>query len=574
MAEEKTLLASTPTTTSPTPQTTTKPKNKTCLVLAIVGAVLFLCVSCSGGIYLLNWLSKNPDVIDTTDSSASLNDYLGFETIDKTIADYQELNDRVESYYSLLLSLATYSENLRTAASNSDPETYFASYEGFNETAAQLISSSKAIATFLENPDSSATGQKSHFLIATSVYAEAEGRKSFWYYVPVIGALVEGSHETVDSARLDLWDYMNNEMTADERRAKLDEYGLASMSSLKKADDETVRDIARDPELHGAINWGKVSAKLADNACVATAEGVFIGKVPTDPALFTAKYGTVKASVSEYVDWVKEQANPKSTTILISQDVKNAVDKYFKDKAEQEWTDLKAQTMREVAEEMRKIQDPVVVAKQVEGAADGNTLSVPEGKWDMVNATTQSVTVEVLDIEVSEDQETTVEIPYADYFVDPEIAKYLGFNAVITKDGDVVSGEDVVIFDNFDISDDVADYTNACEVDYDILSLWDQGEVDSCKDALTSCNQNPNTIGDGAGYATCISAGGGCWDIPRWAWLEDPANCEGWQTRYSGQDLIDATAYCSCIDACKSQFMQQRDCQAEYIACCEKITTN
>jgi len=533
-------------------ENTTAPRKKGkkwCLFAAIIGIFFLLCILCTAGGYLAykrNWFG----LFETSeDEEVSMNDYLGLEVASKKVESYEELNDEVEDFYANLETLASYEESLLNASENEDADEFFASYEAYNKTCGELVSQTEAINDFFDDPNQDGDDAVGSIFVKPVSAAE---ESNFSYYTPVFGTLVEGHHEVVESARLDMWNYMNDDLSSIEREDKLAEYGLASMDDLLKAPDSKVKELASDPEIGGAINWGRASAKIADNAVLATLEGIFIGKMPANPVTFTSGYGSVKTIVLDHAKWMDEQKNPKQTTILLSRDAKDAIDKYLKEKKAREWEELKRETMREIAEEMKKMDKPVVAANQNEESTVGNEVKVPEGSWDVINAVTETITVMIESVEVIAEEMTEISIPYNNYYVDPEIAKYLGFNVEIETGGDIVySG-------------------NACDYP-DGLTYEAQEIADQCYENLESCTANPISIGEG--YAQCISAGGGCWDIPRWNWLENPEACDNWKDKYpqGTQDYNDAYEYCTCIDNCKAQYYTQRNCDQEFSECCDSI---
>jgi len=537
---------------------------KKILIISCIGLIFIFCVTSIILIFLAiknNWFDARDKDEDISEDNIEIEDYLGYELVDIEIENYEQASIEIEKFYENFEQLAHLDENLSSVSDNEDAEKFFENYKEYNETAGKLISQADALGRFFSDPQNDYEENDGAVGRINLIKVYAKERSSLFYYIPVFGSLVQGKHESIESIRWDIWNYLNS-MPSVDRTAKLEEYGLKYTSDVKVGSDELIEELSKDPELNGSINWGKVSAELADNACIATAEGLAIGYLPGGVKT-GAKYGAVKTGVLDYADWVQNQAHPKKTVVMISEDTKEFVNKILKEIEEKEWKNLKEQTMKEIAEEVKKMEREVVVIQQKEKLNYENYFELFEGLWDGLVSYTDVVPFEIFDIEVKEDQIVEIKAEPFGYGVDPEIAKYLGFNAEISYEKHEISDNS-----NNNEDNDNDDKPNYCEME-NIEDQWIEDEVMDCVEAFESCNSNPYYYAEG--YSKCISAGGGCWDIPRWNWLENPEACNDWQNRYTGQDLADATQYCTCIDNCKAEFQMMKDCEGEYQNCCDKI---
>ena len=345
-------------------------------------------------------------------------------------------------------------------------------------------------------------------------------------------------------------------MPSSDRTAKLAEYGLAYTSEVEHASDELVETLAKDPELRSGINWQKVSAELADNACQATSEGWAIGYFPNGLKA-AGKFGAINAGVSEYVKWAKAQgAAPQKELILIAEDTKERVDKIIAKMEADDWKQLKEETMKEVAAELKQMGQEALVAVSEDSETDSTEVTLPIGAWDALLSYAGVAPFEIEALLVKAEKVASFNIePVVGYAVPRDIADGLGFNIEISyEQGSTTSVTEIPV--NICLQDDIEDE-------------WVASDVTECQEAYARCNANPTILADG--YAACISRGG-CWDIPRWEYIEEPA-CNNWKELYTpaSQEYKDREPYCTCIDTCRARFSQPKDCSGEYDACCNAI---
>ncbi|HNT29394.1 MAG TPA: hypothetical protein PKL83_00400 [bacterium] len=94
----------------------------------------------------------------------------------------------------------------------------------------------------------------------------------------------------------------------------------------------------------------------------------------------------------------------------------------------------------------------------------------------------------------------------------------------------------------------------------------------ACGDMFDSCSQYNNQRTQV--YNSCISAGGGCWDIGRAAWLEGPDNCPAdYETSFNPDDFQyeGNLRYCQCVEACEAKKLEPVDCNSYFRKCCNLI---
>lgn len=557
----------------PLPMEKSEKTSRKKIVLILLVVALILCCVCSASMIFVAYLSGG-ESDGNSDSSSSAEDdtssYLGFEEVSVTIADNQELNEEMFRFYENLHSLAMIEESLALIADEGDVDSFFGAYTQYNTVASEIVSEAAAMSGYLEGETDSDIGLRMRIINPV----EAKERSSIWYYIPIIRSLVKAKHESIETARAGVYDYLKNELEPVDRDAFLDEYGLGSVEDLRSADDVTVEKLARDPELRAGIDWTKVATDLGKQQVLATVDAYKIGS-SMNPVGAVASSGVIGLATGK-ASAVKDQMPPgeERVTLAVADTVKMTVDIGLGEDAGKDWDEIDGEKRGSVIDAVTDLaDDDVLFLGQGDDADMISEMILPSDLWDVLTVTTSTAPVLVSDVIVVEDETTSVEVPYADlseYAVGADIAATLGFQTVV--DG-VEQGYEYGSSDGTGTGD-----VTACSDIIEVTS-WNEWDVESCEDSYASCLENPYKYEEG--YSTCISAGGGCWDIGRWEYVNEgncPIDSEN-NLDYEDERLQDDyeyfgggnRAYCECIVDCREEFRVEKDCSAELETCCEAI---
>lgn len=535
-----------------------KPKKMRTVLIIIIVVLLCCAVSTCGmlGLLLLSGDGETDpnsygDSTDgySPDGNFDFETYLGYEVFEVEVSDNKQLNSQLFEFYDNLEDLKKYDDQMISAARIENTDLFFTNYEDFNKTASEMIYQAEAISRYLENDQEVGQNQS----LITPVCAKE--RNSFWYKVPIIGALVKAKHQSIEMSRTGIYDYLKNDLESVDRQRFLDEYELDSIEDLRDASDTQVENLARDPELRAGIDWTKVSTDLGKQAVIATNEGYKIG-ASRSPVTTTGLQSGLRVVFDKDSDVDNPMPSGQQQVVYpVGEDLQQ-VD------SGKDWNELSNDARREVINEIKRMIDDqdknLMMGVKIDVNSTGK-VNLPQGKYDVVTAADNSVPVVVNDIEVEDNKVTELKVQYQDisqYALDPEIAAQLGFQAEIEK------------------------------IEYEASTCYDLRDVpfgrkwsaEECEENYQDCVENPYYYDDE--YNSCIGRGG-CWDIHHWSSINRsncPIDSEN-NLDYSDVRLQDDYEYfgegnrefCECIVECRVDHQKEKDCSGNLRTCCENI---
>lgn len=518
-----------------------EPKTKKSLFIILAGCLLLsICLICSTiSIFLILKNNNNSSNTQTVDN------YLGYEEFKISITNNTEYNQEVYNINQNFISLAQYEEYLLQAVANEDIDSYFSYYQQYNNIAFKIIAQAQALYDYTSGENSQG------MLLINSVYAKE--RSSWWYIVPVIGSLIKGRHQSIETARSGVYNYMKNDLAEVDRNEFLTEYGLDSIEDLKNADDATIEKLSKDPELRGGINWTKMAVDVGEQAVYATVEGCQIA-THYNPLGATAIKGGIRMFTKKGKAIEDPFKDETRATIAISNEVREEIDNIIGNEFGNSWQEVSIRNQDRIAEAISG-STSLITSNNSSGIEN---ISLPTGEWTIFTTTAKTVPIELNEVEIKKGQTANIEIEYLEtqkYQLDPAIAMNLGFTP------EYVEIE-----------------PTSCS-DYLSLEKNKSTGAINCQNAFKNCQKNPITYK--SEYYTCISTGGGCWDIGRWEYINDN-NCpidKDNNLDYSDPRLQDDyeyfgggnRVYCECIVKCRQQYVEHKDCNADLMSCCENL---
>lgn len=541
------------------------------IIIIVIGSLALLVFLCALVIAVFMFFSAKK--ITPTEnlegfSKVEFEDYLGYQEVNIEINDNSDLSNEITKFYENVDKLAHFDEILVNSANQEDPTIFFDTYQSYNEVSSEMLSQLYAIDSYMNDTtyeeDNDAVGFNRDLLKSPLIkQVSAKERFSYWYYVPIIGSLIKGKHQSIEYSRSDIYNYLKNELTESERNVFINDYKLGTLENLKNADDKTVESLARDPELRGAINWTNIATKLGENAVYAVAETYKI--VPSRTPLKTiATNGAFRVFTKPGDEVTVNNTNNTSisedncVSLMISETTINAIDNGLGEYVGERLVDIPVESIETFAEKMLGEENNTNLVVAVTSEDDQNTIKIEADNWQILTSMLGAIPVEY-NIEIKENQTTEIEIPYEPiekFLFDKEITSNLGFE-ITPKYSEM----------QFNSCLDINGYST------------DATAEGTCLYNYNTCKLNPNVIGEG--YSKCISAGGGCWDIGRWEYI-DSDNCpidSNNNLNYDDKRLQSDyeyfgdgnRAYCECIVECREQHWTKKDCSGELRSCCEKI---
>ncbi len=91
--------------------------------------------------------------------------------------------------------------------------------------------------------------------------AYAKKRRSMRYYVPIIWSLVKAKHQSLETARANIYEAVKNPKYPEWKQI-LASYGIDDIEQLRSIDDKKLEQIIRDPELQWYIDFKKITKDL------------------------------------------------------------------------------------------------------------------------------------------------------------------------------------------------------------------------------------------------------------------------------------------------------------------------
>ncbi|MBD3362832.1 hypothetical protein GF362_03875 [Candidatus Dojkabacteria bacterium] len=429
----------------------TKSKSKMGLIIILIVIVLVLCICISCGAIL--WLSdSNPDN-DGTDTFNSSNGSSGVSEGDYQPSDFEGVNALLFDYHENLATLIQYDRNMIYAASVEDADSFFDNYDQFNMVAEETLMQAETLSMMFDLY-SEPVGMNTENLLIQKVYAKE--RYSWWYHVPIIGSLVKAKHQSIETSRSGIYDYMKNDLEQVDRQAFLDAYNLNSVEDLRDASDSTVEKLARDPELNAAVDWKKVTTDLGKTAVETVVEAnqaVLGGENPFTPSGYAenvvkdiiekGKLDTVSDEMpkAKVKTTNSNQTNPalsQKVTIATSNKVQTTIESTVSNSVGRSWsqipTDIQNKVTKAIIDESHN--GPVIVSHDSEGVG-GETFDIPVGDWDMVVADEIDIPAFADDFQVQTGEINIIDA--ADYGLPPNFDPDFwgsGWDTEITDPGD------------------------------------------------------------------------------------------------------------------------------------------
>lgn len=493
------------------------------------------------------------------DPQLTVNEYLGYEETEVYIMDNLDLSGTIEQFHGNMAYLAELESDLQQAASSADADSFFTAYEQYNSTASEMISMSQSMYEYTgeQSDESDAVGD---FLRSFAQPVRARERFSYWYYVPIIGSLVKAKHQSIETSRAGIYDYLKNELDAVDRNQFLQDYNLQSVEDLRTAGDGQIEQLARDPELRAGIDWTKVATDLAEHAAQAVTDSYKIGpsRSPAGSTLFNGAVRLFTKPGTATGDELPSGAATSTSVILVSDSTATQINDIAGDYSGTPWGDIPVSDQQKITTAIKSSTqdngDAMVVTSAVE--SDPSKLYIPEGDWQLVAGGGDTAPVQAT-VTVTADQQTDITVP-----------------AIITDDDMYVLDPQIAASLGFDVTMDVAEIEISSCLDLGVTS-----SSNSCDDSYASCMEQPYTSLDG--YTACVGSNGGCWDIGRWEYV-DQYNCpidNDLSLDYSDVRLQPDyeyfgngnRAYCECIVSCREEFWVEKDCSGELSSCCNSL---
>lgn len=366
------------------------PKNsKSLLVVVAVIGIGILCISCIGCFLVFGLIDDTGSINNSRhDYNISVND----------ISSVEDLNNAFYDFHKDLNELMYYEEKMYLAAESEDPNSFFDFYHEYNKTGQRLILQTEEIAGAMDYGPYNAVGQSGYFPFIQKV--NAKERHSYWYYVPVIGSLVKAKHQSIETSRAGIYDYLKNNVESVDRELFLNEYGLNSVEDLRAASDSQVEQLARDPELRVGIDWTKITTDLGETAVKTTVEAnqaVLGGENPLTPSgtiqnlakqfatkgeLDTIKDGMPKAKVT------KDAGFNSDLTIGLNQRAIDIINSTAPESVGKSWGDLPPAMQSKLTDKITSDcngNGPLIVSQGHLGTGASDNFYVTVGEWDFVS---------------------------------------------------------------------------------------------------------------------------------------------------------------------------------------------
>lgn len=536
------------------------------LILIIFSCLgLFLIISCLilfGITFLFNGteIEVNLDDTATVEEYNAYKNYLGYETREINIKNYDELNTQIFLFYYNWETLVDYENEMYIGASSSDVDTFFTYYAEYNKVLGEMYSQATSINTFFKDPQNDGGVPVGNLLRTVS----AKERWSFLYWIPIVEKLVKGKHTTIETSRASIYNYIKNDpgLESVDRQAFLDEYGLKSVEDIRSLSDSKVEQMARDPELRTSIDWGKLSAEVGKSgveAYVDVIKSATSGDLP-NPIKDTIKNGLVDIADGK-IDTVGDQmpsvTSNKSDKDKVTLGSKTVVAEIVSDTLgndiDTDWENVSDDKKDLVLERLlAEIENGPLFVAHSPDSGEENKFQMPVGNWDLLGMTDGSVPVEIADVEIKEGKTTQIEKPVLDtaFVVDVDVLSNLGalvnVNITVPTVTDATSCQDYGVLDN-------------------------TGGASKCESNFNSCSNYPLVIKEG--YSQCVGSNGGCWDIGRSASFESPDSCPKDLSTMNKDDFQynGNLRYCQCVQTCKAEFTSTRNCGEELNNCCSNL---
>ncbi len=322
---------------------------------------------------------------------SNTNNYLGFSEEEVEVSNEQEMGNVLFSFVDNLRDLNNIDQNLYNAAQQEDVNQFFDQHKLFNEKTSMLMGQARGLALFDE-------GVNTTSMFATPVFAKK--RSSFWYYVPILGSLMKAKHESIETSRAGVYNYLKENLDSVDRESKLNEYGFKNVEELRNASDKQVEKIARDPELRSGIDWTKVSTDLGEVAVETVVEAnqaVLAGEFnPLKGAVENAKDDLLDdgrmqgMEIEDQMDDNKgglevkrfaDQMDDKRVTLGLRESATAALEASAGDVLEKKWSEIDNKKQEKIYKKVKEHakEKPLMMAHESENS--NHSLNLTPGSW-------------------------------------------------------------------------------------------------------------------------------------------------------------------------------------------------
>ncbi len=266
------------------------------------------------------------------------------------ITNYTELNTSIFNLYDLIIEWWEIDNKTIKLVKNKNLD-FFNYYKLSQKKWKEVLNQTIIINNFLNNKS------KETSFFFEKVYAKK--RWSVFYYIPIFWSLLKAKHKTIETTRAGIYHYIKDSLDQEDRNALLSSYSISNIEDIRNIDDSKIEELARDPELNGAIDWTKVTKDLWETAVTTVVEASqAITWWSFNPISWTAdnikddlkdfKLDTVWNKIKKEKSKLILENKTKEDKILfwIKKETKEKIDKVYKDK---NWKELDEKEKKEIS---------------------------------------------------------------------------------------------------------------------------------------------------------------------------------------------------------------------------------
>ncbi|MBD3363165.1 hypothetical protein GF362_05580 [Candidatus Dojkabacteria bacterium] len=219
--------------------------------------------------------------------------------------------------------------------------------------------------------------------------ANAKQRHSWLYWVPVIGHFVKSKHQSIETARTNMYDYIKK-MPEVDQKAMLKKFHLSNVEDIQEASDSTIENMGRDPELRSSIDWGKISKDVGKAGVNSYVDGIKMTTSGDIPNLAQDTYDNLVKDIQEdgKIDTVGSNSTPKNVSVGMKKDIKSKINKIIPEieKDINEYSDQDFKDLEDLFDSFPE-DDALGVVIDVENSDSNFEL---EGEWELITASNDS----------------------------------------------------------------------------------------------------------------------------------------------------------------------------------------
>ncbi|MBD3362865.1 hypothetical protein GF362_04040 [Candidatus Dojkabacteria bacterium] len=378
--------------------TNSSQKNKTgskskALIITLVIIILVLCICafcCMVSVFIPTEPETSTSITEIQDVTQAPEQY------GEEYTGFKEIMYEFQSNLSYMIDL---DRNMIYAASVEDPDAFFENYNEFQDVADETMIIARVLAQ-QSAQDEGAYGLVLDGRLINQAYAKE--RSSWMYYIPIIGSLIKAKHQSIETSRAGIYQYLKNAKQNDlepvDVQRILNQFNLNDVEDIRNANDDLVERMARDHELRTSIDWTKVTTDLGKTA-VETVVDANTALIKRENPITVSGFSenVVKDAIDDgKLDSIKDPL-PKSkitmkdlekrvpkVTIGISNRIKGLIDSMNPWDENWGWENVSEETKKEVTKTVieESKAGPLVVAHNHE-AEDANNFYIPTGNWDL-----------------------------------------------------------------------------------------------------------------------------------------------------------------------------------------------